>query len=137
MKVNGVTKWIMINPHDQASSLLQVMIRADKSSEFTATGRSKWSSLINGSLFYGNCSKEGFSIVDNSGGTNPQQLKARIGIMTCRKEYHDNKCKSCIGFGTSVLVWNGEIRETTCGNIAFCDELDNKSTPAFGYIFVQ
>ena len=129
MKVNGVTKWIVINY--RASSLFNVI--ADEGSKRLNVGRNKWLSLMDGSRLQPHCNKEGFNI--NTPGYNSAHLKVRIGIIA----NNENDCKSsdsCFGFGTSVRGCDGEIK-TTCGNIAICGHLGNKNTPAFGYIFVQ
>ena len=130
MKVNGLTKWIRIN--HQAISLFNVI--ADGDFKKTNVGKEKWLSLMDGSLLQHNCSKEGFNI--NTPGYESAHLKVRIGIIAS-DESNCQSCESCFGFGTSVRGCGGEIRKTTCGNIAICDKLNNKNTPAFGYIFVQ
>ena len=130
MKVNGVTKWIVINY--QASSLFNVI--ADGDFKNTGVGKNKWLSLMDGSLLQHNCNKEGFNI--NTPGYESAHLKLRIGIIA-NNEKDCESCNSCIGFGTSVHQCGGEITKTTCGNIANCGQFDNKNTPAFGYIFVQ
>ena len=130
MKVNGVTKWIVINY--KASSLFNVI--ADEDFKDTSVGKNTWLSLMDGSRLQENCNKEGFNA--NREGHILTHLKVRIGIIA---DDHDNcsSCNSCIGFGTSVRGCDGEIRNTTCGNIAICNKLNNTNTPAFGYIFVQ
>ena len=131
MKVNNVTKWIVIN--HKASSLFNVI--ADEVFRYTYVGESRWLSLIDGSDLQPYCNREGFNI--NIPGQSPNaHLKVRIGIIA-NNEYYCNSCESCIGFGTSVRGCDGETRKTTCGNIGICGELDNKNTAAFGYIFVQ
>ena len=131
MKVNGVTKWIVIN--HQASSLLNVI--ANGVFERRYVGKIKWLSLMDGSDLQPYCNREGFNI--NIPGQSPNaHLKVRIG-MIANNEYNCDSCDSCIGFGTLVRGCDGETRKTTCGNIVICDELNNKNTAAFGYIFVQ
>ena len=130
MKVNGVTKWVRIN--HQASSLFNVI--ADEGYKRLYVGRNKWLSLMDGSRLQENCNKEGFNI--NTLGAEAAHLKVRIGIIA-NNENECLSCDSCFGFGTSVRGCDGEIRKTTCGNIAICGQLDHKNTPAFGYIFVQ
>ena len=136
MKVNGITKWIMIDR--QASSLLNVI--ADGSTKYANVRKEKWLSLIDGSFLE--------EYRDNSAGfnvnTNSQRLrylKLRIGI-TARKNdddkcFKNRWCRSCIGFGISARGCDGEIRNTTCGNIAICYLHENQNTPAFGYIFIK
>ena len=127
MKVNNVTKWIVID--HQQSSLLKVIKEGEKSKDVE---RNKWLSLMDGSRLQEKCNKQGFNIK----GDNNSHLKLRIGIIADNQ----NNCKSfasCIGFGTSVRGCDGKTRKTTCGNIAICGQLDNKNTAAFGYIFVQ
>ena len=137
MKVNGVTKWIVINY--RASSLYNVI--ADEGSKRLNVGRNKWLSLMDGSRLQENCNKEGFNLESagvagfNDGG----YIRVRIGIIA-NNVAHCNGCDTCIGFGTSAYGCNNEnirARNTTCGNIAICNKLDNKNTPAFGYIFVH
>ena len=130
MKVNNVTKWIVINY--KASSLFNVI--ADGDFKNTNVGKNKWLSLMDGSLLQHNCNKEGFNI--NTLGSRAAHFKVRIGIIA-NNEKDCVSCDSCFGFGTSVRGCWGQIRNTTCGNVAICNELENKNTPAFGYIFVQ
>ena len=131
MKVNGVTKWIVINHN--ASSLFDVI--ADGVFKNTTIGKDKWLSLMDGSLLQPYCNTEGFNINTPGYGTNAR-LKVRIGIIANNEDNCDS-CDSCIGFGTLLPECEGEIRKTTCGNIGICGQLDNKNTAAFGYIFVQ
>ena len=131
MKVNNVTKWIVINHN--ASSLLYVI--ADGVFKKMTAGKNRWLSLMDGSDLQPYCNREGFNI--NIPGYSPNaHLKVRIGIIA-NNENNCDSCESCIGFGTSVRGCDGETRKTTCGNIAICGQLDNKNTAAFGYIFVQ
>ena len=130
MKVNGVTKWIVIDR--KASSLFNVI--ADGDFEETYVGKNKWLSLMDGSVLQQHCNREGFNI--NTRGYYSSRLKVRIGIIA----NDDSNCwssNSYIGFGTSARGCSGETRKTTCGNIAICGHLNNKNTAAFGYIFVQ
>ena len=130
MKVNGVTKWIVIN--HQASSLFNVI--ADGIFKNTTAGKNKWLSLMDGSRLQKNCNKEGFNI--NIHGYSPNaNLKVRIGIIANNQD-DCISCDSCIGFGNLVRGCDGETRKTTCGNIGICSRRD-KNTTAFGYIFVQ
>ena len=130
MKVNDVTKWIVIN--HQASSLFDVI--ADGVFKNTSVGRNKWLSLMDGSLLQENCNIEGFNI--DIPGPSPQHPKTRIGIMA-NNENNCLTCDSSIGFGTSVRGCDGVLKKTTCGNIGICGFFSNKNTAAFGYIFVQ
>ena len=131
MKVNNVTKWIVIN--HKASSLFDMI--ADGVFKKTTAGKNRWLSLMDGSSLQPYCNTQGFNI--NSLSTDPNaNLKVRIGIIA-NNENECNSCDSCFGFGTSVRGCDGETRKTTCGNIAICGQLDNKNTAAFGYIFVQ
>ena len=132
MKVNGVTKWIEINRNRQERSLLDVI--ADGDFKDTNVGKKTWLSLMDGSRLQENCDEEGLNI--NRKGYELAHLKVRIGIIANNQNDCDT-CNSCIGFGTSIRRCDGEIRKTTCGNIAICGQLDNTNTPAFGYIFVQ
>ena len=126
MKVNGVTKWIVV---DQKKSSLFNLIAGGAFSNKNV-GKNKWLSLIDGSVLQKNREKEGFNI------NNLSHLKVRIGI-TANNQNDCGTCNSCIGFGTSVRGCDGETRKTTCGNIVICDQNDNKNTAAFGYIFVK
>ena len=130
MKVNDVTKWIVIN--HEASSLCNVI--ADGVFKTTTAGKNKWLSLMQYSRLQANCNKEGFNM--DLPGYNLAYMKVRIGIVA-NNENHCSSCDSCIGFGTSLRNCNGDVRKTTCGNVAICDMFYNKNTPAFGYIFVQ
>ena len=130
MEVNGLTKWIRIN--HKASSLFNVI--ADGDFKNTGVGKNTWLSLMDGSLLQHHCNKKGFNI--NTTGYDLAHLKVRIGIIA-NNENDCKSCDSCFGFGTSIRGCDGEIIKTTCGNIAICNNLDNKNTPAFGYIFVQ
>ena len=130
MKVNNLTKWIVINY--KASSLFNVI--ADGDFKNMNVGKHKWLSLMDGSLLQHHCKKEGFNI--NTPGYESAHLKVRIGIIA-NNENDCKSCDSCIGFGTSIRGCDDEIIKTTCGNIAICNELENKNSPAFGYIFVQ
>ena len=131
MKVNDVTKWIVIN--HQANSLFDVI--GDGVFRRTYIGKNEWLSLMDGSRLQQHCNREGFNI--NIPGQSPNaHLKVRIG-MRANNEYNCDSGDSCIGFGTLVRGCDGETRKTTCGNIAICKQLNNKNTAAFGYIFVQ
>ena len=130
MRVNNVTKWIVIK--HEATSLFNVI--ADGVSKYTAVGKDKWLALIDGSLLQEYCNLEGFNI--NRPGSWGARLKVRVGIIA-NDQNHCLSCNSCIGFGTSILGCNGEIRKTRCGNIGICDRLGNRNTTAFGYVFVQ
>ena len=130
MKVNGVTKWIVIDR--KASSLFNVI--ADGDFEETYVGKNKWLSLMDGSVLQQHCNREGFNI--NTQGYNPSLLKVRIGIIANNQD-DCWTCNSCIGFGTLIRGCDDETRKTTCGNIGICDYLGNRNTAAFGYIFVQ
>ena len=129
MKANDVIKWIVINR--QASSLFSVI--AGGVYESTSAGREKWLSLMDGSRLQENCNGEGFNI--DTLGAESAGLKVRIGLIA----NNENECLTCdslIGFGTSARCW-GESRETSCGNVAICDQLQNMNIAAFGYMFVQ
>ena len=134
MKVDNVTKWMVID--HQASSLFDVIAGG----KFTATsaGRAKWLSLMASSALQGNCNKEGFNIYNENtfGVYGLLFIKQRIGIVG----NNENTCStpdSCLGFGTSVGGCNGDVKKSTCGNMAFCGHLDNRDNAAFGFIFVQ
>jgi hypothetical protein len=63
-------------------------------------------------------------------------MNIRIGVVASNEENCDS-CDSCIGFGTSVSGCENDVRNTTCGSMAFCNYMNNKNTAAFGYILVQ
>ena len=130
MKVNDVAKWIVIN--HQATSLFNVI--ADGVFKNTAVRRGKLLSLMNGLLLQENYNLEGFNI--DTPGYSTTHLKVRIGIIA-NNQNNCETCNSCIGFGTSIRGCKGEIRKIRCGNIAICNQLSNKNTAAFGYVFVQ
>ena len=137
MKVNGVTKWIVIDY--QASSLYNVIAVEDFKN--TNVGRNKWLSLMNGSRLQENCNKEGFNLesAGTAGFNDGGYIRVRIGIIA-NNFAHCEGCDTCIGFGTSAYGCNNEnnrAKNTTCENIAVCDYFNKKNTPAFGYIFVQ
>ena len=89
---------------------------------------------MDGSSLQENCNREGFNI--DILGAESAGLKVRIGLIA----NNENECLSCdslIGFGTSARGCRGESRQTSCGNVAICDQLQNMNIAAFGYIFVQ
>ena len=130
MKVNGVTKWIMIDY--QASSLFNV-IASETPNKDTNVGKDKWLSLMDNSVLYKNRIREGFSIKRES-----NRFQVRIGMKANKENKACTGCvNSCIGFGMTIRGCDGEIRKTTCGNIVICSEINNKNTAAFGYILVQ
>ena len=135
MKVNNVTKWIVID--HQASSLFNVI--EGRGFEETAVGKDNWLSLIDGGELQKYCNKEGFNVENRGHQThNPDgYIKVRIGIIANNKD-HCNSCDSCIGFGTSAIGCkfdNIRVRNTTCGNIGICSH--NMNTATFGYILVK
>ncbi|XP_028417794.1 uncharacterized protein LOC114542445 isoform X1 [Dendronephthya gigantea] len=132
MKVNNETRWIALD--FAASSLYNVI--GDGSFKNTSAGKEAWKSLVNGSALLENCNKEGFSVVNNFKSSYfVSYVRVRIGLMTNNQDDCDS-CNSCIGFGTSAGC-NNDIRMTTCGNMAICGHLNNKNTPAFGFILVE
>ncbi|XP_028396194.1 uncharacterized skeletal organic matrix protein 5-like [Dendronephthya gigantea] len=132
MKVNNQTKWIAL---DYAASSLYNVI-GDGSFKKTSVGKKKWKSLIDGSDLQKNCNREGLSInIRYVAPGYSTYVRVRIGIVA-NNQNDCRSCDSCIGFGTSARC-NDDIRNTTCGNMAVCDKLNNKNTPAFGYILVH
>ncbi|XP_028396024.1 uncharacterized skeletal organic matrix protein 5-like [Dendronephthya gigantea] len=140
MKVNGQTRWIAL---DYAASSLYNVIR-NEIFKNTSVGKNKWKSLIDGSVLQPNCNQEGFSInikyeknMKEKGKTYvySSYLRVRIGIVANNQD-DCKSCDSCIGFGTSAGC-NNDIRKTTCGNMAICNNLNNKDTAAFGFILVN
>ena len=137
MKVNGVTKWIVINY--QASSLFNVI--ADGDFKNTSVRKNEWLSLMDGPVLQPGCNQEGFNLESAglAGYSDGGYIRVRIGIIA-NNDDGCNGCDTCIGFGTSAYGCNNEnirARNTTCGNIAVCSYFNNRNTPAFGYIFVQ
>jgi hypothetical protein len=133
MKVNGSTKWIASNY--TTNSLHSVM--EDGTFKGTTFGKEAWKSLINGSSLQENCDVEGFNIQGvYTYASLRWNINIRIGLVANNQNNCDT-CDSCIGFGTSVRGCNDDVRNTTCGNMAFCGYSNNKNTAAFGYILVQ
>ncbi len=140
MKVNNVTKWIVIE--HEASSLFNVI--AEGEFKQTKAGKELWKSLINGSALQKYCNREGFNIQEenNNAQIYRSYVKVRVGLVANNQ---DNclTVESTIGFGTSVRGCNGyrgdvgHVRNTSCGNIAICGYFNNANTAAFGYILVQ
>ena len=132
MKVNGVTKWIVIN--HQANSLFDVI--ADGTKTTTAVGKNTWKSLIAGSSLQKNYNDEGFNTKCKSG--NPP-THVRLGFVANNRKACDT-CDSYIGFGASFRGC-GFPSGPTCGNFAVCNRISHydkdNNLPAFGYIFVQ
>ena len=120
----------MIN--HQASSLFNVI--ADGFFKNTTVGKDEWLSLIKGSNLQENCNRQGFNI--DTPGYQLGYFKLRLGIIT-NNQNDCLTCNSCIGFGASVRGCAGQIRKTTCGNIAICGQPNKKKTAAFGFILVQ
>ncbi|XP_028415891.1 uncharacterized protein LOC114539456 [Dendronephthya gigantea] len=132
MKVDNQTRWIAL---DYAASSLYKVI-GEGSFKSTSAGKEAWKSLINGSALQENCNREGFNIKVGSGsGYFSSYIHLRIGVMA-NNENDCVSCDTCIGFGTSAGC-HDEMRMTTCGNMAICTYLNNKNTPAFGFILVQ
>ena len=138
MKVNGVTKWIMINY--QASSLFNVI--ADGVFKSTAAGRNAWKSLIADSALQYHCNKEGFNLHAYAEfffamGTNAH---VRIGLFG-NNEHDCNSVDSFIGFGASFTTCFATYADITCGNVALCKDGSHyhadKWIPTFGYVLVQ
>ena len=137
MKVNNVTKWIVID--HRASSLFNVI--ADGTFQKTTAGKEAWKSLINGSSLQIYCNLEGFDIQKKNNRINVAYINARIGIVANNQD-DCKSCDSCIGFGITARgcggsLDDGKVKTSTCGNIATCSHYNNKDTAAFGYILVQ
>ena len=119
MKVNNVTKWIVIN--QQAASLLNVI--AAGVFKDTTVGKDRWLSLIDGGELQMGCNKEGFNLKSFGNIYNPDgYVKVQIGIIASNQNYC-NACDSFIGFGTSVvgcLYDKIKVRNTICGNTFVC-----------------
>lgn len=130
MKVNGVTKWIVID--HKANSLFNVIARGD----FTASnlGKKTWKSLVDGSSLQSHCNNEGFNLKCSS-----YYTRVRIGFVA-NNEANCNSCDSYVGFGAYYNGCGG-LSKITCGNFANCHDISHYSTntkiSAFGYILVQ
>ncbi|XP_028396199.1 uncharacterized protein LOC114520172 [Dendronephthya gigantea] len=129
MRVSSETKWITL---DYAASSLYNVI-GDGSFKSTSVGRGAWESLIDGSALQPNCNQEGINA--DKYYASLHFVRVRIGIVG-NNQNHCDSCDSCIGFGTSARCGD-DIRSTTCGNMAVCDRMENKNTPAFGFILVH
>ncbi len=137
MKVNNVTKWIVIQ--HEASSLFNVI--ADGKFSETNAGKEVWKSLIDGSALQENCNKEGFNVQVKNNAYEVAYVNVRVGLVA-NNQKNCYSVDSTIGFGTSVRGCgacrdDGKVRNTTCGNISFCGKINNTNTAAFGYILVQ
>ena len=133
MKVNGATKWIALN---YTTNSLHSVIE-DGTFKGTTFGKEAWKSLIDGSSLQENCNEEGFNMHMNYAIYQWRwYMNIRIGLVANDQNNCDS-CNSCIGFGTSVSGCGDDVRSTTCGNMAVCNQLNNKNTAAFGYILVQ
>ena len=132
MKVNGVTKWIMIN--HKASSLFDVIAGGTKIK--TTVGKDTWKLLIAGSSLQKNCNDEGFNLKCEASDV---YTHVRLGFVA-NNEHTCDTCDSYIGFGASFRGC-GFPSGPTCGNLAVCNHLSHydkdSHLPAFGYIFVQ
>ena len=139
MKVNDETKWIMINRGHQERSLFDVI--ADGHNKYANGRKKEWLSLIDGSLLEEHNNRKRFNVNIRQSTNTLRYLKVRIGIIAWKDDddkcFKNRYCRSCIGFGISARGCDGEIRNTTCGNIVICYLHENQNTPAFGYIFVQ
>jgi hypothetical protein len=77
-----------------------------------------------------NCNREGFNSI--CGG----DTRVRIGIVS-NQENDCNTCDSRVGFGASGSNC-GQNPNNSCGNEAYCSpDNGDRSTKAFGYIFVR
>ena len=132
MKVNGVTKWIVID--HQANSLFDVI--ADGTKTTTAVGKDTWKLLIAGSSLQNNCNDEGFNLKCQTKGNK----RIRLGLVA-NNENNCNSCDSYIGFGASSSFTSEVKPVPTCGNIAVWKQDshydEDTHLPAFGYMFVQ
>ena len=137
MKVNGATKWIASN---YTTNSLHSVIE-DGTFKRTTVGKETWKSLINSSSLQKNCNQEGFNIVTKIKFKHYAFAYTNVRIGLVANNQNDcESCNSCIGFGTSVLGCDGDVRNTSCGNIMtyYCaNPENNKDTAAFGYILVQ
>ena len=132
MKVDGVTKWILIN-HD-ASSLFNVI--SGGVSKDTTAGMVAWRSLMDSSLLEQHCNQEGLNL--QPPGLYGSYVKVRIGLAADNYESCGGY-DSCIGFGTSASSCKGyDLTSPSCGTTRIgCNDNPNKKKPAFGYMLVQ
>ena len=132
MKVNGVTKWIVID--HQANSLFDVI--ADGTKINTTVGKDTWKLVIAGSSLQTNCNDEGFNTKCTKGNLHTH---LRLGLVANNENSCDT-CDSYIGFGASFYGC-GFPSGPTCGNFAVCNRVshydEDTNLPAFGYMFVQ
>ena len=132
MKVNGETKWIVID--HPADSLFNVIANGNFSK--TTAGKTTWKSLIAGSSLQKNCNKEGFNVKCENGRV---YAYVRIGIVANNQDACSS-CDSYLGIGASLHSC-GVTSTITSGNLAICSRSSNYSTdtyiPSFGYILVQ
>ena len=83
------------------------------------------------------CDEEGFNI-QGVYTHNPSRWNMNIRIGLVANQENDCKtCDSCIEFGTSVSGCENGVRNTTCGDMAVCHQLNNKITAAFGYTAIS
>ena len=138
MKVNNVTKWIVID--HKASSLFSVI--AGGGIRHKNVGKNKWLSLMDASHLGGYCEKEGFNL--QLQGAYGAGVKVRIGIVADHSDNCDSY-DSCAGFGTLISSCQDsstskayDITSTSCGSSRVgCSKKPNKNKAAFGYILVQ
>lgn len=127
MKMGQQDRSIVMNKH--ANSLYSVI--ADNRSRSTSLGRDMWKTLIGPQASLQSfCNKEGFNVVSS---VNPQQSKARIGIIS-NQQNECNTCDSRIGFGTGGL----HDDSNSCGNEATrLPDNGEKHIKTMGYILVK
>ena len=131
MKVNETTNWIVIN--HESTSLFDTITGG---SSTTQVSKNTWKSLISSAMLQPNCNQQGFNLEKKNRYDKDGYMNVRIGFVA-NNQNDCASCDSCIGFGISVQGCEGDIRKTTCGNIAICGKLDEIDTATFGYIFVQ
>ncbi|KAM7446742.1 hypothetical protein ABFA07_004985 [Porites harrisoni] len=126
MKMGQQDRSIVMNKH--ANSLYSVI--ADNCYRSTSLGRDMWKTLIGPQASLQSfCNKEGFNVVS----VNPQQSKARIGIIS-NQQNECNTCDSRIGFGTGGL----HDDSNSCGNEATrLPDNGEKHIKTMGYILVK
>ena len=131
MKVNGVTQWIVIDY--KGSSLFNVI--SDDVYKNTTVGKDLWPSLMDNSLL-DQCCDEGFNLQRQ--GKSSAYVRVRIGLVA-HCESNCKFCRSGIGFGTSILSCNGDLKSASCGiSKGRCnDGVRPIIQAAFGYILVQ
>ncbi len=132
MSVAGKLNWMVLNY--SATTLREVF--AQQFFIATSAGATAWLSLIDNSRINSNCRGEGFDITAANNATG-----VRLGIWGNTSTTCTNN-NSVLGFGIDVYtpasVFCGVTFGSTTGNSSGCGAaVDDRSTPAFGYIMLR